>query len=55
MQYTNLINNLIKINNQLTQYNNSSKSNITSQKYIKIIQLLNQLNHNIQPYKLFFK
>ena len=28
MQYTYLINNLTKINNQLTQYNNSSKSNI---------------------------
>ena len=55
MHYTNIINNLTNINNQLTQYNNSSKSNITSQQYIQIIKLLQQLNNNLQPYKLFFK
>lgn len=55
MQYTNLIKNLTNINNQLTQYNKSSKSNITSQQYIQIIKLLQQLNNNLQPYQLFFK
>lgn len=55
MQYTNLINNLTNINNQLTQFNKSSKSNITSQQFIQIIKLFQQLNKNLQPYTLFFK
>lgn len=55
MQYTNLINNLTNINNQLSNFNKSNHINTPSQQYIQIIKLLQQLNKNLQPYQLFFK